>query len=161
MDIDVDQLWIDADVNYSHRMAPALEPALIALFQGVHECTRADRPPVHREHDAVPAATTQTRLAHHSGGQGHAGHLQHLGRDRRAKDRSDGASPVTVARRAYSDSSIDREVKPDVWMKHRKCADHILHRCNFSRIALQELQAGRNICKEVSDLERDTGQQRP
>ena len=46
-------------------------------------------------------------------------------------------------------------------VQQRECAHDVLDRCDLGGVALQELQPRRHVGKEVSDLDRNTGQERP
>ena len=161
VDVDVDQLGVDADVDDRDRMSPALEPSLVALLQGIDERPRADRPAVDREHHAVAAAPAEARLADHAGHERQPDHLQHLRRNRRPIYRRDRTPPVAVAVGADGGTAVDGEVNADVWMEQRKRADHVFDRGHLGRIALQKLEARRHVPKEIPHLDRDAGEQGP
>ena len=46
-------------------------------------------------------------------------------------------------------------------MEQRKRADHVFDRGHLGRIALQKLEAGRHVPKEITHLDRDAREQRP
>ena len=143
--VDVDKLGVDAYVDHGNRMAAALQAALVALLERVHERSRADRPAVDREHHPVAAAAAEARLAHHAFHERHADHLEHLGRDRSAVDGSDRAPLVTVAVGAERRAAVDREVKANMRVQHCERAHHVFDRGHLGGIAFQKLQARRHV----------------
>ena len=160
MDVDVNQLRIDADVDNSDRMPAPFEHPLVAIFKRVQQRPRADRTSVDREHDSIPAASAHPRLAHHPGHERHPDHLEHLGGDRQSVHRPDGAPPVTIAGAADSAARVDRQLKSDMRMEQGKAAHDILDGGHLGVIGLKKFQPGRHVGEQVLDLERQSGQQR-
>src|SRR5438093_12038347 len=60
VDVDVDQLRVDADVDDRDGVAAALEPALGALLERVDQGAGADRPAVDRENPPVAASPAES-----------------------------------------------------------------------------------------------------
>ena len=67
MHVDVDELGIDADVDHRNRVPPTLEPALVALLEGIDQGTGTDRAAIDREHHPIAAAPAQPGLADQTG----------------------------------------------------------------------------------------------
>ena len=159
MDVHIDELRIDTDVDHGEWVPAALQPALVALFERVHERSGADRPAVDGDHHAIAAAAAQPRLADHAGDKRHPDHLEHLGGDGRTVNGRDRAPPITVSAAAHCGAAVNREVKPDMRMKQRESAHHLLDRSHLGGVALQELQPRRNVCEEVPHLNDHARQQ--
>src|SRR5437879_8489287 len=160
MDVDVNERWIDSDVDCRHRMAAALEAALVTVLQRICEWTRADRPSVDRQDHPVAAPTTESRLRNHSGHQRHADDLQHLLAHSGAVYRCERAAPVTIAGAADSSPAVDGQLEAHVRMKQCECDHDILDGRDLSRIRLQELEPGRHVGEEISHLDCKAGQER-
>ena len=134
VDVDVDQLRVDADVQYRHRVPPTFEPALVALLERKHQGPRCDRPAVHREHDPVPRAAADTRLRNDTRHQWKPDDLQHLAGDRRPVHRCAGSATVAIAATRHRAASVDRQLEFDVWMEQGKGSHDVSDGCDLGRV---------------------------